>query len=178
MTIVPSGNPAWVRSNDHTAYGGHVNKTNYASVDAVNPRTDLSAQNLTRMAADLAAVARTAPFAVITFTTNDTSPAAPTIDDYTAMAGASPVGARNGDGDVNLTWDASYADPYAVSADIHIAGVTASGHGANDYSVAVTISDPDANGKNERIRVQVFDSSAGSSVTDVTVTLAIYTAPV
>lgn len=178
MAVTPTGNPAWVRSNDHTAYGGHVNKANYQSVGTVNPRTDLSAENLARMAADLAAVARTAPWAVLTYTTNDTSPAAPTIDDYETMAGNEPTGARVGDGEVTITWDASYSDPYSQSADIHIIGATATVHGSGDYSTKITLSDPDANGKNERVAVAVTDSTSGAAVTDIKVTVVLYTGAV
>ena len=167
-----------MRSNDHTAYGGNVNKANYQSVDSVNPRTDLSAENLARMAADLAAVARTSPFAVLTYTTNDSSPAAPTIDDYDAMAGNNPTGARVGDGSVTFTWDASYNDPYSQSGDIHIIGATATVHGSNDSTPTITLSDPDSNSKNERIQIAVVDSSAGTAVQDVTVTVVVYTGPV
>ena len=178
MAITPSGNPAWVRSNDHTAYGGHANKANYASVDSVNPRTDVNAQNLTRIAADIAAIARTAPFAVMTYTNNDTGTTDPTVDSYSAMAGAAPTGARVSDGIVTFTWSSSYPDPYSVSGDIHIAGATITVHGSSDYAVAITPSDPDANGKNERVQIEVVDASTGSAATDTTVTVAVYTAPV
>lgn len=63
----PNGNPAWTRSADHTFYGGHASKANYNGEPIVNPRTDVGADSIQRMATDLAAVARMAPFAVGTF---------------------------------------------------------------------------------------------------------------
>ncbi len=70
MTTIPNGAPAWVRSSDYTTYGGHLNKRNYQDEPIVNPRTDVGANAIQRMGADLAAVARMAPFCNVTFTAN------------------------------------------------------------------------------------------------------------
>ena len=67
MTTTPNGTPAWTRATDHTFYGGNVNKRNYQDEPIVNQRTDVSANAIQRMAADLAAVARMADFCDIAF---------------------------------------------------------------------------------------------------------------
>jgi hypothetical protein len=71
MATIPNGTPAWTRSADHTFYGGHVDKANYQDEPIVNPKTDVGANAIQRMAADLAAVARMANFATVTFTANE-----------------------------------------------------------------------------------------------------------
>jgi hypothetical protein len=176
MSIVPTGNPAWVRSNGHTAYGGNVNKVNYQSVGTVNPRTDLSAENLCRIAADLAAVARVSPFAVMTFTCDDTTPAAPTINTYYAMAGSSPTPTRNGNGDVTFQWAGSYADDYGVVANANIIAATATvvTSGANTYVATVELLDANANGVFESVRVRVVDQAV-AAVSNAKVCLTIWT---
>jgi hypothetical protein len=64
--IIPTGAPAWTRTADHTVYGGDLNKKNWHDQGVTNTRTDLGADQLCRLAADLAAVTLTAPFALIT----------------------------------------------------------------------------------------------------------------
>lgn len=174
MAVQPTGKPAWTRLNDHTAYGGDVNKRNYQSQDAVNPLTDVTAEQFARLAADLAAVARTAPFATITYTADDTGTNDPNVDDYQSMAGSAPTAARVSDGLTRLTWLASYADPYGVTEDIHIVAATATCHGTTACLPVLALSDPDANTRNERVEVTVRDD-AGVLVTDATVTLTIWT---
>jgi hypothetical protein len=75
-----------VRASDHAYYGGHVNKRNFNDEPIVNPRTDFGAEHLTRMAADLAAVARMADFAVLDFTMASGS-SAPTVHTARLMTG-------------------------------------------------------------------------------------------
>lgn len=176
MSIVPTGSPAWVRSNGHTAYGGNVNKTNYQSVGTVNPRTDVSAENVCRIAADLAAVARTSPFAVLTFTCDDTTPAAPTITSYYAMAGNAPTATRNGNGDVTLQWAGTYNDDYGVAGKANIVAATATviNSGAAVRVASVQLLDSNADGVFESARIRVFDNAA-AAVSNPTVTLTIWT---
>ena len=175
MSITPTGNPAWVRSNGHTAYGGDINKTNFQSIGTINPRTDLSAENICRIAADLAAVARTAPFAVMTYTCNDTVPAAPTIASYFAMAGSAPTATRNGDGDVSFTWANSYADDYGVSGNAHIVAATATGYSPLFLSITtVELLDSNADGIFNRVRVRAFDE-LGAALLDPKITLCVWT---
>jgi hypothetical protein len=129
MAIVPAGSPAWTRAAVHTDYGGHVNKRNFMGIGVVNAMTDLGAEELCRTAADMVALARTAAYGILTFTCNDTSPAAPTIQcaylmsaapRLTSYAGDSapsgfPSAARDGTGAVTFTFASSFTDDYGVS---------------------------------------------------------------
>ncbi|HEX5076138.1 MAG TPA: hypothetical protein VFW03_23195 [Gemmatimonadaceae bacterium] len=128
MAIVPTGAPAWVRTTSFTHYGGSTEKENYLSRGAINALTDVAAEEFSRMVADLAAVARTAPFAVMRILCNDTSPAAPTVEFCSLMTGvrltsyagdAAPSGfpsaARVGNGIATVTFASSYVDEYGVS---------------------------------------------------------------
>jgi hypothetical protein len=125
--ITPAGAPAWSRAADHTDYGGHINKRNYQSQGAVNPETDITAEQVTRTAADLAAVTRVAPFAVLTITTQDPGP--PSVDSVRLMTGALatayagdaapsgyPSAALTGTDETTVTFASSYSDEYSVAA--------------------------------------------------------------
>lgn len=158
MTTTPTGSPVWLRVNDFTSYGGNLNKKNFASRGVINPKTDVGAEAFSRMAADLAAVGRTAPFAVLRLTCNDTSPAAPTFEYVALMTGVRvvsyegdtapsgfPSGVRNGDGDVTITFSATYADPFGVTgaltlthANAQLLGSTA-GFAVPDLLTATTV---------------------------------------
>lgn len=137
----PTGLPAWTRTADHTIYGGHLDKQNYLSQGVVNPRTDVSAEEFVRFCEDLAACVRTAPFAIITYTCNDTSPAAPTIHSVYMMTGvrttsyegdAAPTGfpsaARDSNGVVTFTFASSYNDAYSVAGGFTTRHAEATGH--------------------------------------------------
>jgi hypothetical protein len=131
-----------VRSSDLYTYGGHPEKRNHLGQGAIDALTDVSAEEFSRLAADLAAIMRTAPFGSYEFLCNDSVPAAPTITAVNSMIGirttsyagdAAPAGfpsaVRNGDGDVTFTWDATCTDPYGVVGNF---GVT------NPYGSATT----------------------------------------
>lgn len=167
MALTPSGSPAWVRTNDHTAYGGDVNKANYQSQGSVNPRTDLTAENICRLAADLAAIARTAPLARLAYTCNDAAPAAPTITSSGSMWAQDPTPTRNGNGDVTFTWAASYTDPYGVSGNVNIIGAKATLVGTTASEIPVELVDA------HTVRVRAFDT-AGAAISDAKVALVIY----
>jgi len=126
--IVPTGVPAWLRTASIADYGGHTSKENYLSRGAIDALTDIGAEDYVRATADLAAVVRTNPFAVIYYENNDVPPAAPTIwtalmmtgTRLTSYAGDSapagfPSAARVGPGEVTFTFAASYLDDYGVS---------------------------------------------------------------
>lgn len=128
MAVIPSGVPAWMRQNDYGSYGGHLLKRNFASRGAINPKTDVGAEAFSRIAADLAAIARTAPFGVFEILCDDATPAAPTVVYACLMTGVrvtsylgsiAPSGfpsvARNGNGDFTMTFAGSYSDPYGVA---------------------------------------------------------------
>lgn len=171
MAVVPTGAPFWLRANDHATYGGHTDKRNYESQGAVNPRTDITAEEFARLVDDIARLGLVAPFAVLTVRTNDAVPAAPTVLAYDAAAGAAPTLARVADGSFTATWAAAYSDSYSVSADLDLRHVTASTDATG--SARYTLSDPDANGKNERIQVAAYDM-AGVAVQDVTITVVVW----
>lgn len=178
MSVTPSGLPAWTRTADHTQYGGDTNKTNYMSQGVIDARTDVGAEQLARLAEDTAACVRTASFAVITYTCNDSSPAAPSISEAKLMTGvndagyegdAAPAGfpsaARNGNGDVTFTFSASYSDAYSVSAALSIVNALATVHGSTAAKATAEIS-------GSTVRVRATDS-AGSALSDAVVTLEV-----
>lgn len=65
MSITPTGTPAWTRTASADLYGGHANKRNWGGLGIIDPRTDISAEQWSRMAADLAAVVTVSPALVI-----------------------------------------------------------------------------------------------------------------
>lgn len=128
MTITPTGSPSWLRSNDMTHYGGNVNKENYLSRGAIDALTDVDAKQFSRLAADVAALQRVAPFLTITLVCSDSSPAAPTVEYVNMQTGISlisyigssppsgfPSASRNSNGDVTITVSSSYQDAFGVS---------------------------------------------------------------
>lgn len=181
MATTPSGNPAWVRSNDHTNYGGHVNKKNYNDVPIVNPKTDVGAEHLTRIAADLAAVAKMADFAVLNITMGSGSDT-PTVNQCRMMTGIytgsgytgtspptgypSVVGVQNGVADI--TFASSYSDAYSVSgtfapsfarAGLAVYGASASGTVAHAWPSG-----------SDSVRVRV-ETASGSGVPNESVSV-------
>ncbi len=133
MPVVPNGSPIWVRAVDFTDYDGHVDKQNHLSQGVIDPITDVGAEGYSRAMADAAAFARTSPFCDLEITCNDTSPAAPTINAAFLHTGARfasyegngapsgfPSAARNGAGDITLTFSSSYTDEYGVAGAFEI----------------------------------------------------------
>lgn len=124
----PTGNPIWTRAAGFADYGGNVNKRNHLSQGSIDPETDVSAEEVQRLSADLAAIARVAPFGQFDITCNDTSPAAPTVNSAYMLTGtrttsyegdAAPTGfpaaARVSNGVFTLTFSSSYSDEYSVA---------------------------------------------------------------
>lgn len=175
--MTPDGYPTWLRANDHTTYGGHTSKVNYQGEGVVNAQTDVDAAGLCRMAADMEACHRTAPFAVLTWTCNDSPPAAPTMSAVNLMTGVTtnyegdvapsgfPSGARNGNGDVTFTFAGSYSDAYGVSAALTIHHALPS---SNTYGVAV-----DAEVSGSTVRARAIAISTGTASADASGTLVI-----
>lgn len=62
---IPVGYPAWTRTAAIEQYGGHLSKRNWGDTGAIDALTDVTAEQLTRLTADLAAVVRTAPICVL-----------------------------------------------------------------------------------------------------------------
>lgn len=178
MSITPTGAPAWTRQTSHVDYGGNVNKRNYMGQGVINALTDVGAEDFCRLCSDMAAVARTASMWVLTYQCKDSSPAAPTVRAVCGMTGvqlvsyegnAPPAGfpsaARNGNGDVTFTFDASYADDYGVSgawAPV-TCNTSVSATAAREATWVVSGS---------TVRVRVFDA-AGAAVSDPLVSLEV-----
>ena len=164
----------WLRTNDFRTYGGDPDKRNFQAQGVVDPTTDVSAEQFSRLVEDVAQLGRVTEFATLTFRCNDTSPAAPTILYYDALAGAQPTGARVSNGKVVFDWAASYTDAYGVSAQFHIAHSDASVQGTTAAFASSLPADINADTLNERVGVAAWDS-AGAAVSDAVVTLTIWT---
>ncbi len=179
MAITPTGSPAWLRTVSIGHYGGHTSKENYLSRGAIDALTDVAAEEFVRITADLAAAVRTAPFAIITYLNNDTSPAAPTIESVFMMTGvrttsyvgsSAPTGfpsaARNGTGDVTFTFPSSYADEYSVSGAYSPRSPKVSAHGTAFACVTAAVG-------GQSVQVLCFDA-AGVALADKRVTLEVW----
>lgn len=125
----PAGEPAWDGSATAATYGGNADKKDYQGLGSINPRTDISAAQFLRMAADLAACARTAAFSSVALTCSDTSPDAPTVNAASQMTGEAsngydgdnppsgfPTFTRVSNGKVQGVWPSNPSDDYSVSA--------------------------------------------------------------
>jgi hypothetical protein len=187
MAIVPTGAPAWVRSSDHTTYGGDQNKTNWHTQGATNPRTDVAAEAFCRLADDLAACMRTAPFCTLTMTCDDATPANPSVTvvnqmtgvRVTSYAGGSPPAGfptciRNGNGDVTITWATSYTDDYGVAGNVHIVHHEITAHGSVALIPVGVLTDTNVDGLNEAVRVRIF-TTAGAAAASPTFSLSVCT---
>lgn len=177
--ITPAGLPAWTRTANYAAYGGNTSKRNFLSQGVIDPQTDVGAAEFARFTADLEALVRTCPFAVITFLNRDASPAAPIVECVYMQTGVQlvqypgdvvpsgfPSAARNGTGDVTFTFASSYTDPYSVS------GAFAVKHaGATGLWTTATIVTTDIT--TTTVRVRCF-TDAGAAVGDRRVTLEVY----
>lgn len=173
MSVVPTGNPAWVRTAAFTTYGGDTNKRNHLSKGVIDPETDVGAEEFSRMVEDLAAAVRVIPFCTIRYTCNDTSPAAPTVHvvqiqtsspqlvDYAGDNPPSgmPTLTRNGDGDVTITLSATYADAYGVSGAMVIRAATGGLVGTSAGTLPVELTG------DSTARARAFDD-AGAAVAD------------
>lgn len=180
MPIIPTGSPAWTRTAVHTQYGGHLEKQNYLSEGVIDAETDVGAAELCRLAADMEALVRAAPFAVVTYLANDSSVAAPTIESVFMMTGVRnasyagnsapggyPSGSRTSTGRNLITFDGSFSDPYGVAAAWVPSHAIAAVHGTGSAAVAVcTIS-------GSSVDVRVFDAS-GSVASNKRVTLSVW----
>ena len=177
MAVVPDGSPAWTRVVALEHYGGNVNKQNYLSRGAIDPLTDVAAEEFSRMVADQAAAVRTAPFMIARVQCNDTSPAAPTILWLAMMTGVREAGyegdappsgfpswARDGDGAVTATFASAYLDEYGVSGAYtpHAAKATA--------ATASRIASAIVSGQTVRVDVT---TDAGAAATDPVFTVVV-----
>lgn len=183
MAITPTGSPAWTRTAGISQYGGNVDKRNYMGIGPIDALTDWSAEEICRMTADLAACVRTAPFAVITFTTNDLSPAAPTISAINLMTGvlsvsyagnAAPAGypsaSRVGDGRVRFAFSSSYSDEYGVSGAFSPTHAIATVH--SDSAAYIVTTSVNTGGVGT-VDVRAY-TDAGVAAQDVTITVEVH----
>ncbi len=131
--MIPKGSPAWVRTATHDHYDGNIAKANYLSQGVIDPLTDVGAEGFSRAMSDLAAAVRTAPFCQAVLVCSDSVPAAPTFQRVEMQTGvratsylgsAAPTGfpsaARNGNGDVTLTFASSYADEFGIAGSFEL----------------------------------------------------------
>lgn len=178
-TIIPAGTPIWANATGHGFYGGNTEKQDYLNQGPIDPLTDIAANEWCRSAEDLAGTARTADFAVIQYTNNDGSPAAPTINTAKLMTGvnlagyagdAAPAGfpsaARNGTGDVTFTFASTYTDAYGVSQALTIRGAQVT---VNTTTIGY---DATASWSGQTVTVKVTDA-AGVAVADQDVSLRV-----
>jgi hypothetical protein len=172
MTTTPAGLPPWSKTAAIEYYGGHVNKQNLLAQDATDPRTDVTAEQLMRLSADLASIVRVSAFCVMLVTCNDTSPAAPTVHyvrmmngvDSDGYAGGSPPTgfptlARTGTGAFTVTFAAEPEDDYGETEYLHLIGGIGGVSAAAEADVDIAASDPNTDTYNERVTVKVFNSS-------------------
>lgn len=181
MSTTPAGLPAWSRTADASVYGGHSDKRDYQAQGVVNPQTDVSAAQFIRLAADVAALTRVAPFCVMTVQCNDTVPDAPTVvraQQMTAVSlagyeGDNPTGdfpelSRLGDGDIRVDWAETVEDDYGVSHTVSLVHAMASAQDASGYVIVTPI----AGGDGHSFRFRVYDSS-GNDVPDALITFEV-----
>lgn len=177
--MTPNGLPAWTRTASHTNYGGHINKRNYQTRGVIDALTDVGAEALCRLAADLEALTRTGPFAMITYLCDDAGGNPPTIETVHMMTGvrltsyaggSAPVGfpsaARNGNGDVTFTLASSYTDAYGVAGTFAIKHACVSVHGTSAGEGVVQIP------TSTTLRVRLFNG--GSALLDQRASLMIW----
>lgn len=177
--ITPTGSPSWLRVNDFTHYGGHLNKQNYLSRGAIDALTDVDAAQFNRLTVDIAALQRVMPFCTMTLLCNDSVPAAPTIEFVNMQTGVSgsyagnspptgfPSAARNGNGDVSITFLNSYGDEFGVDGVFSISsllpGLISSSAGvATAERVSATVA-----------RLRAFNA-AGSALSNARMTLSVW----
>jgi hypothetical protein len=178
MPITPDGLPAWTRTASIEQYGGHVDKENYLSLDAIDPLTDITAQGYSRLTADAMAAALTAPFAVITFVHNPGQPVSVTAAymmtgvRLTTYSGASPPSGfpgavEGGSGETVFTFASSYADPYGAAGTFVPRHGQASAQGSLFANCVVAIS-------GQTVTVGMFDAAGAALSSQRTITLVVY----
>lgn len=176
MPIVPTGAPVWLRTNDFQVYGGDPNKRNYMGQGAIDPTSDVTAEQFSRLVEDVAELGRVTEFATITFRCNDTVPGPPTILAYNGLAGAAPTGSRIGNGHVSFAWPVEPEDAYGVEAFVNFMSAMGGPQGTPG-GVYTEFLDSNADGLNERVNMLVFDASA-AAIVDGVATVTVWTSVV
>jgi len=172
MTTLPAGLPAWSRTASIESYGGHADKINFMGQGAIDARTDVTAAQINRLAADMSAIVRVLPLAVIIVQNDDTGVNDPTVlgawlqsgVSAAGYAGASPpsgfpTATRISDGSVAIQFPVPLTDDFGVEQKVHIRAAEASVSGdVADVSWGAP-TDPDADGYYERIVMTAQDDS-------------------
>ena len=132
------------------------------------PREGWSAQQHARLSADLAAVVRTVPFAVITV--NQSADTAGAVESYIAQHGvglaAAPTPVFVSAGVFTLTWTGSYSDDFLVAQGARIVSGAGTCHATSALFATVDIEAPNV------VRVRTF-SDAGAA-TNTRTSIAVY----
>jgi hypothetical protein len=178
MAITPTGSPVWVRATDFSHYGGDPNKQNYQSQGAVDPLTDVTAEQLSRLAADVAAIARVTPFCVLTFQADDALGNNPTVEYCNLMTGVRATSYAGGSppagfpsveyaspGEHLITFDSSYTDEFGVSGGFIPRHAVATGHTIPAFETSVIVAGQ---------IVYVYAMSGGAGVTNKRLTVEVY----
>lgn len=178
---VPTGSPAWARASTLQSYGGDLNKVDYGNIGVVSPKTDVSADHLRRIIADLSAVSRAAPLCKIVFVCHEA--AHPTVAFVSGMfgvytgagyAGGSPPAGfpsvtRSALGQYVVTLSASYSDAfgvsYATNVNAALASVNTSAESALANPVIVSA---------RFVYVYTFVTATSAATGEKTVTLVLY----
>ena len=190
MSVTPSGSPTWTRTADHTTYGGATDKKNYQSQGAVNARTDVTAEQFVRLAADMSSVVQTADLAVLVVTGNDTATSDPTVNSVQMMTGRNVSGYSGGsppagfpsvtriaDGHMRITFSTSLTDDYGVSGKVNIVGGLGSAleNASGTIGANVTPLDSNADGYYEAADVYWNNLSGAGVALDTAVILTVTT---
>lgn len=174
-------NPPWARTASIYDYGAHPQKTNYMGQGLIDARTDVGAQHINRAGVDLQAAVRMAPFLIARLTLNDTSPDDPTVhwclfmptgevnSDFAGDAPPAgfPTFTRLGNGNIRITFDASYQDELGVSVATDVRDATGCGAGSAFANVT---------GQRASATTAEFfvSDSGGTALNDQTITVRVY----
>lgn len=170
--IVPTGSPIWARTAEIQDYGGSVDKRDFLDRKGIDALTDVNAAQFARLTADLTAAARTAPFATIKIRLRPSgwTPVVEFVQMATGVRLTSydgdyppngyPRVVRNNASDITITFDASYADPYGVTAPLAISHAF-----ADAQRSAQTLSTPQILSGNS-IRVRLADWVTRTAITE------------
>lgn len=119
-----------------------------------------------RLAADLVAVTRTAPFARFRYTKSGSTV---TISNYTGRNGSgsafAPSVTVNGTGDVTFTWPAAYLDAYGAATFPDFDAGTAKPNGSGNASASIRLTANTA---------RVLTGGLNSTATDIPVTVTVW----
>ncbi len=179
MTITPEGLPAWTRTAGISQYGGHVDKQNYLSRGVIDPLTDIGAEGYSRLTADLAAAAITAPMFVCTFLNALSGGSPPTVEAALFMPYGAitisyvgddpppgfPEAGQVGAGHTRFLFESSYVDHYGVVGTFAPYMAQATGHGTTFVSCSALIS-------SNTVDVYCWDA-AGNALEQKRVTLVV-----